>query len=114
MESLSHEQCVPCRGGEPSLGKEKVQELLVHLPEWEVRERRDIPRLRRKFRFPDFTAALEFTWRVGEAADAAGHHPRLITEWGAVTVEWWTHAIRGLHRNDFIMASRTDELYSAG
>lgn len=112
MEPLSEEQCIPCRRGDASLDPDNVAELLAELPEWEIYEHREIHRLRRKFRFPDFTSALEFTWKVGAAADAANHHPRLTTEWGAVTVEWWTHAIRGLHRNDFIMAARTDDLFS--
>lgn len=112
MELLSDEPCVPCRGGEVPLDPDNIEELLARVPEWEIHERREIRRLRRKFRFPDFASALEFTLKVGEAADAASHHPKLTTEWGAVTVEWWTHTIRGLHRNDFIMASRTDDLFS--
>ncbi len=48
---------------------------------------------------------------MGAEAEAQGHHPVLITTWGKVTVVWWTHAIRGLHENDFIMAARTDALY---
>ena len=67
-------------------------------------------RLERAFTFSDFAAALAFTNRVGAAAEAEGHHPALLTEWGRVTVTWWTHAIRGLHRNDFVMAAKTDAL----
>ena len=63
-----------------------------------------------KDKFPDFKTALEFTNRVGEAADEEGHHPALLTEWGKVKVSWWTHAIAGLHRNDFIMAAKTDQI----
>jgi len=54
---------------------------------------------------------LEFTNKVGELAEKEGHHPALLTEWGRTTVTWWTHKIKGLHRNDFIMAAKTDELY---
>ena len=43
-------------------------------------------------------------------AEEEGHHPALLTEWGRMTVTWWTHKISGLHRNDFIMAAKTDEL----
>ena len=50
--------------------------------------------------------------RVGALAEQEGHHPALLTEWGRVTVSWWTHAIGGLHRNDFILAARTDTLYA--
>ena len=47
---------------------------------------------------------------MGEISEAEGHHPGLLTEWGKVTVTWWSHSIKGLHRNDFIMAARTDEV----
>src|SRR5207247_9003871 len=73
-------------------------------------DRDAIARLERVFHFPTFTAALAFTNRVGALAEAEGHHPALLTEWGRVTVTWWTHKIRGLHRNDFIMAAKTERL----
>jgi len=75
-----------------------------------VVEREGVRRLERAFTFSDFAAALAFTNRVGAAAEAEGHHPALLTEWGRVTVTWWTHAIRGLHRNDFVMAAKTEAL----
>jgi 4a-hydroxytetrahydrobiopterin dehydratase len=84
--------------------------LLAQVPGWAVRERDGVRRLERVFRFPDFAAALAFTERVGALAEAEGHHPALLTEWGQVTVSWWTHAIHGLHRNDFVMAAKTDRL----
>ena len=62
-------------------------------------------------KFKNFVQALAFTHRVGELAEEQDHHPALLTEWGKVTVTWWTHAVKGLHRNDFIMAAKTDELY---
>ena len=70
-----------------------------------------IMQLERVFVFDNFVDALEFTKRVGQLAEAEGHHPALLTEWGRVTVTWWSHKIRGLHRNDFIMAARTDQLF---
>jgi 4a-hydroxytetrahydrobiopterin dehydratase len=84
------------------------------VPEWQIVPRDGVDRLERVFPFPDFASALRFTNRVGQIAEAEGHHPALLTEWGRVTVTWWTHKIGGLHRNDFIMAARTDELLSAG
>ncbi len=74
-------------------------------------EEKDIPRLRRSFKFKDFAGALTFTQQVGEAAEQQNHHPVIRTEWGKVTVTWWTHKIKGLHQNDFIMAAKTDQLY---
>ncbi len=66
-------------------------------------------RLQRTLTFKDYAEALVFTDRVGAVAEAEGHHPSIVLEWGKVTVNWWTHAIRGLHRNDFIMAAKTDK-----
>lgn len=80
------------------------------LPDWEIMQHDGIDRLQRVFRFKNFVDALAFTNRVGDLAEAEGHHPLLITEWGRVTAQWWTHKIGGLHVNDFIMAARTDEL----
>jgi len=58
------------------------------------------------------TEALEFTNKIGDIAEQEGHHPVIVTEWGRVKVSWWTHKIKGLHQNDFIMAAKTNELYS--
>jgi 4a-hydroxytetrahydrobiopterin dehydratase len=69
-------------------------------------------RLERTYRFGNFMEALAFTKRVGLLAEEEGHHPSLLTEWGRVRVTWTTHKIHGLHRNDFIMAARTDELFA--
>ncbi len=110
---LEEMKCVPCRGGEPPLTEEEIATLLPHVPEWQVVIRDGIPQLERTFRFPNFREALRFTQEVGELAEAEGHHPVLITRWGRVTVTWWTHKIRGLHRNDFVMAAKTDALYAA-
>lgn len=113
MGQLAGETCVACRGGEPPLTEEQIRRLAPEVPEWRVETRDGIPRLERVFRFADFRAALAFTNRVGELAESQGHHPALLTEWGRVTVAWWTHKIRGLHRNDFIMAAKTDEAYAS-
>jgi 4a-hydroxytetrahydrobiopterin dehydratase len=70
-------------------------------------------RLEKSFKFENFTQAMAFASRVAQAAEAEDHHPALLTEWGRVTVTWWTHRIKGLHRNDFIMAAKTDELFGS-
>jgi 4a-hydroxytetrahydrobiopterin dehydratase len=90
---------------------EESAELIRQLPEWQLVEHDGVNQLNRAFKFRNFAQALAFTNRVGEAAEQEGHHPALLTEWGSVRVTWWTHKIRGLHRNDFIMAAKTDQLY---
>jgi 4a-hydroxytetrahydrobiopterin dehydratase len=89
---------------------EEIAELKPQIPDWQIIERDGIRRLERVFRLKDFAQALEFTNKVGALAEAEGHHPAVLTQWGSVTVTWWTHKIRGLHRNDFIMAAKTDRL----
>lgn len=112
MDALAAERCVACRRDAPQVTAAEVAELHPQVPEWELHEVEGVPRLTRRFDFDDFAGALAFTNAVGEAAEAEGHHPALLTEWGRVTVSWWTHKIRGLHRNDFVMAAKTDRLYS--
>ncbi len=111
MSELSQMKCTACRGDEPTLTDAEMAELYLQIPDWQVVEREGIKRLERVFKFGDFAQALTFTNKVGERAEAVGHHPALLTEWGKVTVSWWTHKIGGLHQNDFIMAARTDELF---
>jgi 4a-hydroxytetrahydrobiopterin dehydratase len=110
MEELREMKCVPCRGGEPPLSADEIAGLHPSVPEWQVLEVDGIPRLQRTFKFKNFVQALDFTNKVGELAEAEDHHPALLTEWGKVTVAWWTHKIKGLHRNDFIMAAKTDSI----
>jgi len=88
----------------------ETEALKTEIPQWAVVEREGMARLERVFRFANFVEALDFTNRVGALAESADHHPAITTEWGRVTVGWWTHAIGGLHRNDFIMAAKTDQL----
>jgi 4a-hydroxytetrahydrobiopterin dehydratase len=111
MTSLAGERCEVCRHGAPQVTEAEIRELAPEVPEWGLVEREGIRRLERIFRFTDFATALAFTDRVGALAEAEGHHPALLTEWGRVTVTWWTHKIRGLHRNDFVMAAKTDALF---
>ncbi len=112
VAELSQQQCVPCRGDTPPLSTDEIEALLPQVPDWELTQEAGEPRLRRSFRFASFMDAMAFAQRVAELAEAQGHHPRLTIQWRRVTVEWWTHAIRALHQNDFIMAARTDSLYA--
>ena len=63
--------------------------------------------------FPNFEKALSFTNKVGEIAEEEGHHPEIVTEWGSVTVYWWSHKIKKIHLNDLILAERCDVGYSS-
>ena len=107
MAELTSEKCTACRVGAPAVTDEEKAELMPQIPDWRIVEREGIPRLERTFQFDNFVDALAFTNRVGELAEQEGHHPAILTEWGKVTVTWWTHKIRNLHRNDLIMAAKT-------
>ena len=111
MTELSNQKCVPCTGDVPTATKEEIDNYKTQVPNWDIITENEEQRLQRVYNFSNFKTALDFTDRVGEMAEEAGHHPALLTEWGKVTVTWWTHAIGGLHQNDFIMAAKCDRAY---
>jgi 4a-hydroxytetrahydrobiopterin dehydratase len=111
MTDLHQMKCVSCRGDEPPLTDAEISTLHLQIPEWQVKEVDGVKRLERVFKFKNFAQALEFTNKVGAIAEEEDHHPLIVTEYGRVTINWWTHKIRGLHKNDFIMAAKTAEIY---
>ncbi|MFP4261789.1 MAG: 4a-hydroxytetrahydrobiopterin dehydratase [Halomonas sp.] len=110
MSQLSEQQCEACSIDAPRVTQEEIEAYRVDVPEWKIVDRDGIMQLERTFTFKDFVQALDFTQRVGDIAEQADHHPAILTEYGKVTVTWWSHKIKGLHRNDFILAARTDEV----
>ena len=110
MSELREMKCVPCRGDVPALDRNQIAALMPQVAGWQLIEVDGVPRLQRVFKFKNFSDALAFTNKVGALAEAEDHHPAILTEWGRVTVTWWTHKIKGLHQNDFIMAAKTDGL----
>jgi 4a-hydroxytetrahydrobiopterin dehydratase len=113
MEQLVDQRCEACRRDAPTVTEQEVAALMPQVPDWQIVTVDGIRRLRRGYSFKNFVDALAFTNQVGALAEDEGHHPDLLTTWGQVTVTWWSHKIRGLHRNDFIMAAKTDRLYAA-
>jgi 4a-hydroxytetrahydrobiopterin dehydratase len=111
MADLEKMKCEVCRGGVPTVTETESLELHKQVPLWDLVERDGIKRLERHFKFSNFAEALSFTNLLGAAAEEEGHHPALLTEWGSVTVTWWSHEIGGLHQNDFIMAAKTDVFF---
>lgn len=107
---LSEQSCEACRADAPKVTDDELALLIREIPAWQPVVRDGVLQLERVFSFRNFADALVFTNRVAALAEEAGHHPAILTEWGKVTVTWWSHKIRGLHRNDFIMAARTDGL----
>ena len=110
MTDLHQMKCVACRGGEPKLTDQEIAALQPEVPEWQVIEVDGVKRLERVFKLKNFIEAMAFTNKIGMIAEKEDHHPLIVTEWGRVTVQWWTHKIKGLHKNDFIMAAKVDAL----
>ncbi len=111
MVMLTQKSCEACRVGAPLATDSEIEQMMPQIPDWQIIEVDGINQLKREFSFDNFIEALAFTNKVGELAESEGHHPALLTEWGKVTVRWWTHKINGLHVNDFIMAAKTDGLF---
>ncbi len=110
MAMLADEHCVRVTRAAQRVTESEREVLLSQVPEWTVATRDGIERLERVFRFADFAAALDFTNRIGALAESEDHHPAILTEWGRVTIGWWTHVVGGLHRNDFVMAAQSDRI----
>jgi len=110
---LASMNCEPTSKESKALEENEIQTYLMQVPEWQMVQEGGIPRLRRQYKFKNFVQALTSTNAVGQLAEDQDHHPLLVTEWGRVTVTWWTHVIKGLHLNDFIMAARCDQAYTS-
>ncbi|OEY67775.1 4a-hydroxytetrahydrobiopterin dehydratase [Marinobacter sp. X15-166B] len=111
MTKLAEQACEACSSDAPKVTADEQQALLAQLPEWSLIEREGEQQLQRVYKLKTFAEAQAFTNQVGDLAESENHHPAILLEYGKVTVRWWTHKIGGLHRNDFIMASRTEELF---
>ena len=106
--SIAEKTCTPCRGGIPPLTPDEAAAYRQQTPDWELLD--EGRRIRRSFKFANFRGALDFVARVGELAEAEGHHPEITFGWGFAAVSLQTKKIKGLHENDFIMAAKIDRL----
>ena len=109
--SLATKQCVPCKGGIPPLSRDVAENYIKDTPGWELSA--DATHIQRNFKFKNFANALSFVDNIGALAENEGHHPDIAFGWGYCTVTLYTHKIKGLHENDFIMAAKINEQYKA-
>ncbi len=98
----------------PRLIGREIRQLSAELAGWEIHTKKAVLRLEKSYQFKDFIQALTFTDQVAQQANKEDHHPAILTEWGKVTVTWWTHKVNGLTMNDFIMAAKTEALFASG
>lgn len=109
--SLSTKQCIPCQGGVPPLGSDQARQYLTEVPGWNLAE---ASRIQRRFEFKNFAKAAAFVGHIAELAEREGHHPDICFGWGYCEVTLYTHKIKGLHENDFIMAAKINEISRPG
>jgi len=107
---LADERCTPCREGERPLSGEDLASLCESLSRWKLESQEGIARIVKNFLFKTAMSCAAFARRVKEIADREDHHPEMSVEETRVTVSWWTHSLRGLSRNDFVMAAKTDRV----
>jgi len=110
MSTLADLTCVACSASAKTLSSDEVSVLMLELKGWELIFDSGIQKLKRVFSVKNYTEGLEFTNKVAELAESVNHHPQIVLEYGSVTVIWWSHTIKGLHTNDFIMAYKTTQL----
>jgi len=111
---LTEQSCEACKADAPQVSDEELAQWIQQIPDWMTVSETGILKLRRLFTFPDYAQAVAFTNRIAELAEHENHHPDILLEWGKVTVTWWSHKIKGLHKNDFVMAAKSDVLFSNG
>jgi len=108
MSAFADKQCLPCQGGVPPLTGEPLARLARELGSgWQVVGEHH---LEKEYQFKNFAQALAFTNKVGELAEAQGHHPDIYLAWGKVKIAIWTHKINGLTESDFVLAAKADKL----
>ena len=113
MSDLTQQKCEACRADAPRVTLDESKELLKQIPDWKIMPQASIDRLRRMFKFGNYSEAVRFSNKAAELAEEEDHHPSILLEWGQVEVNWWTHKIGGLHKNDFISAAKTDVIFNS-
>lgn len=109
-DDLLHKKCVPCEKWMPPIKGDAIKPYLSQLSlEWEVV---DDTKIKHVFMFKDFKESMVFVNKIAEIAEAEGHHPDIFISWNKVRITLWTHFIKGLHENDFIMAKKIEALLS--
>jgi 4a-hydroxytetrahydrobiopterin dehydratase len=107
---LTDKRCVPCEGGTPPLDEVATNKLLGQVQGWKLAPEGGQARITKRFEFVDFLAAMAFVDKMAALAEEEGHHPDFAVHYNRVDVTLWTHAVRGLSENDFILAAKIDAI----
>lgn len=110
MSRLMDMRCEPCSGNASLATSDEITQWSAETPDWQIIERDGVAQLYRCIKTANFVESIDLAQRIAQIAEASNHHPQLTVNWGSLEIYWWTHKLRGLHRNDFIMAAMTDEL----
>lgn len=110
--TLNELKCESCHADAPRVNESELAELMGQIPDWTPITVEGVLQLEREYKFKNFKLAWAFTDKVAQLAEDEFHHPEITLEWGKVRVRWWSHSIKGLHKNDFICAAKTDSLLS--
>ena len=113
MIDYSNKICEACSVDAPKATQSEIEDFLKNHNEWYLATDVEFPQLRREFKFNNFSTAQKFTNIISDLAEEEGHHPSILLEYGKVTISWWSHKIQSLHVNDFILSSKTEELYNS-
>ena len=89
------------------MAAERIAELIGEVPGWKAVENHHLVK---EWKFRDFAEALKMVNAVGALAESEGHHPDIRFGWGYLEITTYTHAVKGLSRNDFILAAKIDAL----
>ncbi|ELV8626371.1 4a-hydroxytetrahydrobiopterin dehydratase [Vibrio navarrensis] len=107
---LDELKCEACHIDAMPLSDMEQQTLITELDGWQLLHRDGIAQLEKVYKFKNFMQAWQFSNQIAELAEQEFHHPSILLEWGKVTVTWWSHSIKGLHKNDFICAAKCDQI----
>ena len=111
MSDLADKKCVPCEGGIPAFDISKIHEYIKKVDGWEVNQDASSNYfLIKEFKFENFLKSQNFVNKVGEIAEKEGHHPDIWFGWGYAKIKIFTHAIKGLHESDFVLAAKIDKI----
>ena len=111
MNKLSEKKCVPCEGGALPFDISEIHKYQKKVDGWNIiKDEKNIYFLEKKFKFKNFLESQKFVNEIGKISEEEGHHPEISFGWGYAKIKIFTHAIKGLHESDFVLAAKIDKI----